>query len=163
MEPFPDLASVTDTELAEMIAELEEQEQAISYRRRLLHGKIDVLRSEYEARVRSQIERGEAVVPPPGAQLAPRPIFEGRGELPPERELEAVPDLESVTDAELHEMIRQLEVEEDDVSLHRRLVQGRLDELRAARELIERHGTLDIGMLTKVLAAGPPPSTEGGQ
>ena len=51
MEPLPDLASLSDTELKELIDGLTEEEQEISYRRRLLHGKIDILRAELVARL----------------------------------------------------------------------------------------------------------------
>ena len=46
MEPLPDLANTSDAELKELIDELTKEEQEISYRRRLLHGKIDILRAE---------------------------------------------------------------------------------------------------------------------
>ena len=51
MEPLPDLASMSDTELKELIDRLTEEEQEISYRRRLLHGRIDILRAELVARL----------------------------------------------------------------------------------------------------------------
>jgi hypothetical protein len=50
VEPFPDLASMTDDDLSAEIAKLTEEEQEVSYRRRLLHGRIDMLRTEYVAR-----------------------------------------------------------------------------------------------------------------
>ena len=52
MEPLPDLVTVSDTELKELIDKLTEEEQEISYRRRLLHGKIDILRAERNARLK---------------------------------------------------------------------------------------------------------------
>ena len=51
MEPLPDLATLSDEDLKQMIDELQQQEQEISYRRRLLHGKIDILRAELGARL----------------------------------------------------------------------------------------------------------------
>lgn len=50
VEPFPDLASLSDDDLSAEIAKLTEEEQEVSYRRRLLHGRIDMLRTEYVAR-----------------------------------------------------------------------------------------------------------------
>ena len=50
MEPFPDLASLSDEDLTAEIKKLTEEEQEVSYRRRLLHGRIDMLRTEYVAR-----------------------------------------------------------------------------------------------------------------
>ena len=52
MEPLPDLASLSDADLKQLIAELEEQEREVSYRRRLLHGKIDILRAELVSRLK---------------------------------------------------------------------------------------------------------------
>ena len=51
MEPLPDLGSLSDEQLKELIAELTAQEQEISFQRRLLHGKIDILRAELVARL----------------------------------------------------------------------------------------------------------------
>jgi anti-sigma-K factor RsiG len=50
VEPFPDLASLSDDDLSAEIAKLTAEEQEVSYRRRLLHGRIDMLRTEYVAR-----------------------------------------------------------------------------------------------------------------
>jgi hypothetical protein len=51
VEPLPDLASLSDEQLREHIRDLVEEEQQVSYRRRLLHGKIDILRAELVARL----------------------------------------------------------------------------------------------------------------
>lgn len=53
MELLPDLATLTDADLKEMIKQLQEEEREISYQRRLLHGKIDILRAEYQARLKA--------------------------------------------------------------------------------------------------------------
>ena len=52
MEAFPDLASLSDDDLKRLIDELTKEEQEVSYRRRILHGKIDLLRGELQARLR---------------------------------------------------------------------------------------------------------------
>ena len=52
MEPFPDLASLSDDDLKRLIDELTKEEQEVSYRRCILHGKIDLLRAELQARLR---------------------------------------------------------------------------------------------------------------
>jgi hypothetical protein len=52
VEPFPDLASLSDDDLKQLIDELTKEEQEVSYRRRILHGKIDLLRAELQARLR---------------------------------------------------------------------------------------------------------------
>ena len=51
MEPLPDLASLSDDDLKKLIDDLKVQENEISYQRRLLHGKIDILRAELVARL----------------------------------------------------------------------------------------------------------------
>jgi hypothetical protein len=60
VEPLPDLASLSDTELKDLIDELTREEQEVSYRRRILHGKIDILRAELV--VRLQKSEGKSVL-----------------------------------------------------------------------------------------------------
>lgn len=60
MEPVPDLSTLTDDDLRSMIRELEKEEDEISFRRRVLHGRIDILRAELVARLREQVSAGEA-------------------------------------------------------------------------------------------------------
>ena len=56
MEAFPDLASLSDSELKDLITRLEVEENEISYKRRLLHGKLDILRAELVARLQRKGE-----------------------------------------------------------------------------------------------------------
>ena len=51
VEPLPDLGSLSDSELKALIDELKDEEKEVSYRRRLLHGKIDILKAELVARL----------------------------------------------------------------------------------------------------------------
>ena len=51
MEPLPDLGSLSDDELKGLIDDLQRQEDEVSYQRRILHGKIDILRAELVARL----------------------------------------------------------------------------------------------------------------
>jgi RsiG-like len=51
VEPLPDLGSLSDDELKRLIDELETDERDLSYQRRILHGKIDILRAELVARL----------------------------------------------------------------------------------------------------------------
>jgi hypothetical protein len=51
VEAFPDLGSLSDDDLKKLIADLTQEENEISYQRRLLHGKIDILRAEAVARL----------------------------------------------------------------------------------------------------------------
>jgi hypothetical protein len=60
MEPLPDLASLSDDDLKELIERLEREESEVSYRRRLLQGRIDILRAERTARLRKSVEAGES-------------------------------------------------------------------------------------------------------
>jgi hypothetical protein len=59
---FPDLGSLTDQELKDLIKQLTEEEMEISYRRRILHGKIDILRAELVNRLRKKDEGGELII-----------------------------------------------------------------------------------------------------
>jgi anti-sigma-K factor RsiG len=53
VEPLPDLGSMSDDELKRLIDDLEQKERAVSYERRILHGKIDILRAELVARLQA--------------------------------------------------------------------------------------------------------------
>jgi hypothetical protein len=57
VEPLPDLGSLEDAALKSLIEELEQQEREVSYQRRLLHGKIDILRAELVARLQKSAGR----------------------------------------------------------------------------------------------------------
>jgi hypothetical protein len=59
LEPLPDLESLSDQQLRDLINQLMEEEHRVSYERRLLHGKIDILRAEYQARLKKNVEAGE--------------------------------------------------------------------------------------------------------
>jgi hypothetical protein len=60
VEALPDLSKTSDDELKTIIDELTKEEQEISYRRRLLHGKIDILRAELVDRL--QRSEGKTVL-----------------------------------------------------------------------------------------------------
>ena len=51
---------MSDSDLKQLIDELTDEEQEISYRRRLLHGRIDMLRTELVARL--QKSEGRSVL-----------------------------------------------------------------------------------------------------
>jgi hypothetical protein len=53
VEPLPEFGSLSDEELKTMIGDLEQQERDVSFQRRMLHGKIDILRAELVARLQS--------------------------------------------------------------------------------------------------------------
>ena len=54
MEPLPDLATLSDADLKTMIEELTQEENEVSFRRRLLQGRIDILRAERTARLKGK-------------------------------------------------------------------------------------------------------------
>jgi hypothetical protein len=51
VEPLPDFGTLSDKELKKLKDDLEAQEREVSYQRRILHGKIDILRAELIARL----------------------------------------------------------------------------------------------------------------
>jgi hypothetical protein len=53
VEALPDFGSLSDDELKHLIEQLEQEERDVSYRRRILHGKIDILRAELVARLQA--------------------------------------------------------------------------------------------------------------
>jgi hypothetical protein len=61
-DTFPDLGSLADEELKDLIEKLTQEENEISYKRRVLHGKIDILRAELVNRLRQKREGGEAII-----------------------------------------------------------------------------------------------------
>jgi hypothetical protein len=62
MDTFPDLGALSDQELKDLIQQLTEEELEVSYNRRILHGKIDILRAELVNRLRKKHEGGEDVL-----------------------------------------------------------------------------------------------------
>jgi hypothetical protein len=61
-ETFPDLSAMSEKELKELISQLTDEEREVSYRRRLLHGKIDILRAELVNRLRARREAGDVLI-----------------------------------------------------------------------------------------------------
>lgn len=56
MEVSPDLSTLSDDELKALIHELVEQERKVSYERRLLHGRIELLKAELVQRLQGEDE-----------------------------------------------------------------------------------------------------------
>jgi hypothetical protein len=54
MEPLPDLATLSDDDLKALIEKLELEENEVSFRRRMLQGRIDILRAERTARLKGK-------------------------------------------------------------------------------------------------------------
>jgi hypothetical protein len=61
-DTFPDLGSLSDEELRDLIDKLTEEENEISFKRRVLHGKIDILRAELVTRLRHKHESGDSLI-----------------------------------------------------------------------------------------------------
>jgi hypothetical protein len=163
MDLFPDLTTLSDPDLDRMVAELERQEDAISQRRRILHGRIDILRAERVARIKAKVQGGELALPPEETVAGDfeRPLFAGTGDLPADHSLDPMPDLQAMGDDELKELIADLEHEEDDVSLERRVIHGRIDILRAERTRRRRGGVWDPDSIAEALARPAATSPDG--
>lgn len=56
------LGNKSNEELRALLNDLHEEEQRISYQRRVLHGKIDILRAELVRRLKDEREAGEDVI-----------------------------------------------------------------------------------------------------
>ena len=153
METLPDLLSLSDAELSSLLARVEGAEEAISRRRRVLHGRIDILRAERTERLRAQVADGSFEAKP--LTSFERPIYEGTGDVPDDVDLTPLPDLASMDDAALWAEIRRLEQEEDDISLNRRVMHGQIDIIRAERTKRARGGEhVDAGDLGSILGGG---------
>lgn len=149
MDALPDLASLSDDDLEGLLRSTEDEEDAISRRRRQLHERIDALRGERVARLRGHVEAGTLDVPSPAT--LERPIFEGTGEVPGEEASVEQPEPSSLSDDELRSSVLGLEREEDDISLRRRMLHGRIDILRAERERRRRGLHVDTADLGPIL------------
>ena len=85
MDTFPDLGALSDRELKELIDSLTDEEREVSYRRRLLHGKIDILRAELVNRLKAKREAGDALITGDDVQTL-TDILLGKVEHPAEEE-----------------------------------------------------------------------------
>ena len=84
-DTFPDLGSLSDKELKDMIDNLTAEENEISYKRRVLHGKIDILRAELVNRLRHKREAGESMISGDDVEQLTK-ILSGEGQSPTEDE-----------------------------------------------------------------------------
>jgi len=62
LEPLPDLAALPDAELKQLIDDLTQAEREVSMQRRVLHGRIDMLRQELVRRLTAKDEGALSVV-----------------------------------------------------------------------------------------------------
>ena len=152
MDALPDFASLTDDDLDRLIRGTEDEEEAISQRRRRLHARIDALRGERVTRLRGHVAAGTLATPAP--ESLERPIFEGTGEPPEQGADPPMPVPGELSDDELRSMVFALEQEEDDIARHRRGLPGGIDILGAARERRRRGRHVDPDDLGPILG-GP--------
>jgi hypothetical protein len=144
-----DLASLSDDELRDRLRAARREESQVSYERRLLHGKIDVLRSEVRARID---KTGDTAGGDDGLQAllgrltdvlvhkGPPPIEAELAELGPDEEVppepaplgeaDELPAFDTLGDDELRGLVRALVQREREVSARRRELHGILDGLR---------------------------------
>ncbi|WP_217924139.1 hypothetical protein [Miltoncostaea oceani] len=62
MDVQPDLSTLSDAELKDLIRQLSDEELEVSRTRRLLHGRIELLKSELVARLKGRDEGALSVV-----------------------------------------------------------------------------------------------------
>ena len=84
-ETFPDVSAMSEKELKDLISELTDEERELSYRRRLLHGKIDILRAELVNRLKARREAGDVLITGQDVQQL-TDILAGKVQTPPEEE-----------------------------------------------------------------------------
>jgi hypothetical protein len=147
VEPFPD--PLSDAERERLITELQTTENDLSYKRRLLHGYIDMLRAERTARLKKKPD-GEL------AKLGDERMSEalsgaGQQSIVGARAANAFPDLATLSDEQLDDLIAELEAEENDLSYERRILHGRIDILRSGAT------GGDLGQLAEILSGKPSP------
>jgi predicted HTH transcriptional regulator len=182
-----DIGSMSDAELKGQIGELASTEQEISYSRRILHGKIDLLRAELVNRLRARHDAGQESITDADVAKLTDLITAAESEATPggplvDAELETAeetgtstvnegfPDLSELSDPELKDLIRKLTEEEREISYQRRILHGKIDILRA--ELVNRMRTQreegeatitgeDIEQLTEILSGRSSAPAEG--
>jgi hypothetical protein len=168
VEAFPDLAALSDAELKLLTEEKMADERDVSRRRRELHGRIDILRSEHTRRLKAR--QGAVDVDPvmvSAGLLTQRPeeltVQAGDEPLPPSDEADVAEDL---SDDDLRERIHVRAQSEREVSFRRRILHGQIDLLRAeiVARLHERDGEAsehlaasDVEQLSEILAHRGPP------
>ena len=77
-----DLHEKTDAELRNVLDQLYEEERKISYRRRMLHGRIDILRAELVQRLKKKREKGQSLISAKDIDLLSEILSKGGIEFP---------------------------------------------------------------------------------
>jgi hypothetical protein len=81
-ETTPNISSMTDQELRELIDKLTSEEHEVSYRRRILHGQIDLLRAELVNRLRDDQPDSDSLIKGDDVERLSE-ILSGKTEPPP--------------------------------------------------------------------------------
>ena len=81
-ETTPNISSMTDQELRELIDKLTSVEHEVSYRRRILHGQIDLLRAELVNRLRDDQPDADSLIKGDDVERLSE-ILSGKSEPPP--------------------------------------------------------------------------------
>lgn len=168
MEAFPDLAALSDADLKALTEEKMVDERDVSRRRRELHGRIDVLRTEHTRRLKERhttLDIDPAVLS--DGLLAQQPeelaVLADDDLLPTGHELDDANDL---SDDDLRARIHKCTQSEREVSFKRRILHGHIDLLRAeiTARLRERDGEAsehlaasDVDQLSEILSHRGPP------
>jgi hypothetical protein len=169
VEAFPDLAALSDADLKALTEEKMADERDVSRRRRELHGRIDVLRSEHTRRLKES--HGTLDIDPAilsdGLLAAQQPeelaVLADDDLLPTGHELD---DANELSNDDLRERIHHCTQSEREVSFKRRILHGHIDLLRAeiTARLRERDGEAsehlaasDVEQLSEILSHRGPP------
>ena len=81
-ETTPNISSMSDQELRELIDKLTSEEHEVSYRRRILHGQIDLLRAELVNRLRDDQPDADSLIKGDDVERL-SDILSGKTEPPP--------------------------------------------------------------------------------
>jgi hypothetical protein len=168
VEAFPDLVALSDADLKALTQEKMAEERDVSRRRRQLHGRIDLLRSEHTLRIKARggsvDVTAEVVSDELLAQLPEELAVLADDDLLPTGE--GTDDIAELSDDELRERIHELSESEREVSFKRRVLHGQIDLLRAEiiARLRERDGEAsehlaasDVEKLSEILSHRGPP------
>lgn len=133
-----ELESLTLEELRQRRDAVRDHEEALSYRRRLLHAQLDLVTASAEVDSQDEFDAimAEALSdgPPPATAAVRAVVVEGR---PEDGDLEPLPeDLVTMDPAAREALVERLRGQERDVSTRRRALLGELDALQD--ELVRR-------------------------
>lgn len=77
-----DLQQKSDSDLREILDQFYEEERMVSYRRRILHGKIDILKAELVERLTKKRESGKSLITGKDIENLTRILSQGGTEFP---------------------------------------------------------------------------------